>query len=234
MSKILLTYCGVYCKLCFYGGRIELKTEETMGVGAGKTYVLNQDIKMDSQLYRNKISYCGKKGQEVIVLHYSDELCLVESIDHKFYVRPDQLDDKPINPTKEETMIKYTLQEVIELYKNNNGGRFRKKAVDGFPLTVPFQWFVLLPNGFFVSEDSGKRIELHFDFFNTVWIYEPPKQSAFQKLHNKKDTCQCGACSKIRKETWNDAIDEAVLIAVISTDPKETLAKIKGLREGEK
>lgn len=192
--------------------QINLKKEETMKPKIGGIYTLNCDIRMDPQ---DSDSECyGKKGYTVKVSSFGSGVCLVANegcYDPEYYVRYDQLDlkDPQKETMKECTLQECTLQEAMDLYKKN-GGKFTKKGSPEFP------WVVILPNGYAVSKDEGKRIELNYDLFEATWIYEPPTRSAFQAWNESTDTGITDANSM--KLGWNAAIDE-VLKIITTYDP---------------
>lgn len=98
-------------------------------------------------------------------------------------------------------MKECTLQEAIEISEKNGGGRFAQMD------SLPFPWIILLSNGWVVTEDKGERVELNNEIFKATWIYEPPKQSAFQKWNQQdKDSVQ----TVCRREGWNAALDEVL------------------------
>lgn len=97
-------------------------------------------------------------------------------------------------------MKECTLQEAIELCREN-GGRFRYKP-DGVWWTIE--------KDVFVHESLGKiPFTILPWYYKEPWIYEPPKQSAFQEW-NKKQGCQCAPCVGLRKAGYNQAIDTVV------------------------
>jgi hypothetical protein len=82
-----------------------------MEIEIGKTYVLNQDVEMAPQPYVDRIMHVGKKGQKAVVLTVFNGLCLVGSVNHNFYVRPDQLENLPsIKEAEEKTSMKLNLE----------------------------------------------------------------------------------------------------------------------------
>lgn len=124
-------------------------------------------------------------------------------------------------------MKECSLEEAIELCKEN-GGRFTNKG------KRLYAWFVHLPNGYIVTEDKGKRIELNSDLYKSTWIYEPPRQSAFQKWVKGKHV-YAAASEKLhrfegRKEGWNAALNKCIRI-LIEEDVNAILKKIEDLRE---
>jgi uncharacterized membrane protein len=100
-------------------------------------------------------------------------------------------------------MIEGTLQEVIELLKEN-GGRAKRKD------NSKEEWLKNAFEALFSIEDVLAS-----------WIYEPPKQSAFYTW-NKSAVLKIGQISTevnrdsqgcaFRKEGWNAAIHAALLI----------------------
>ena len=103
-------------------------------------------------------------------------------------------------------MKEYTLQGAIELCKKN-GGRFYSKEYKG----MDKDWGI--DTGGNVRNIQNSQIfELSILAFETVWIYEPPKQSAFQKWSNlnipdlREHTKELHRIIG-RKEGWNAAID---------------------------
>jgi hypothetical protein len=105
------------------------------------------------------------------------------------------------NYIKGKTMIECTLQEAIKRCKEN-GGRFRKHLSDN--------WIVLTntPAKKAVFEKDKDEMDMCAEYFEATWIYEPPKESAFQKWAVSLPSNLVNA-DRLRKEGWN-AHHEAV------------------------
>jgi len=103
-------------------------------------------------------------------------------------------------------MKECTLQEAVELCKKN-GGIFYLKDV-----MVPCK-YKISPGGYIVSNYNGYvgKMEIWADAFTATWIYEPPKQSAFQKLSNGYPFLSTNkSVQEIARDFWNGAIEEVL------------------------
>ena len=188
-----------------------------MEIKINGAYRLNQDIKIPSSY---NYAYFGLKGQCIKIVSVDRGVCLVLGEGLKYFVKSSQL--SPIL-TKEETMIECTLQEAVKRCREN-GGRF---ISDGFP------WHVRLPNGYIVSEEAGERMQMKDEYFDATWIYEAPKQSAFQKweiIQNQGHPFGAMKSHLCRKEGWNAAIDKTLRI-LIEDDVDKILEKVTKLKE---
>jgi hypothetical protein len=105
-------------------------------------------------------------------------------------------------------MIECTLQEAIKRCKEN-GGRFSESD-------NPYnEWWVINDKYVVAEGNIYDDFKLEIEDFDRTWIYEPPKQSAFQKwVKEAKDgdgnPCQCKDCFGDKKEGWNAALDEVM------------------------
>lgn len=93
-------------------------------------------------------------------------------------------------------MKECTLQEAVELCKKDGGYFYAKKAM--YPVR-----YSLDSEGYIISNSDDGR--LWDTAFKETWIYEPPKQSAFEKWNSEH-----GAVKMYKKEGWNAAIDEVL------------------------
>jgi hypothetical protein len=126
---------------------------------------------------------------------------------------------------KEETMIECTLQEAIKRCKEN-GGRFYAKSHK--PDVT--KWKVY--NNDVVDINDCEFFNLEANDFDYTWIYEPPKESAFQKWNGSWTECHCAECIKRRKEGWNAAIDAVLYMRRPSNQSSEDPdRRIKELKE---
>jgi hypothetical protein len=86
-----------------------------------------------------------------------------------------------------------------------NGGRFRKHLSD--------HWIILTdtPAKIVVFEKDGDRLSICPEYFRSKWIYEPPKESAFQKWESgfRRVSNQDLVVELYRKEGWNACSDAA-------------------------
>jgi hypothetical protein len=104
-------------------------------------------------------------------------------------------------------MKECTLKEAIELCKKN-GGVMYKKDLWGTPQHEKY-YYMEIQDEFVVSwERTGRRVFTPTEI-TAVWIYEPPKQSAFHKWVVSLPSNLVNA-DKLRKEGWNAAIDEVL------------------------
>jgi hypothetical protein len=96
--------------------------------------------------------------------------------------------------------IECTLQEAIELCEKN-GGSFRIDNGESF---------IVDANGCVVWDyDRQRPFELEVGDFKIIWIYEPPKRSAFQKWESSEQSKIVNGLNDtaLRKQGWNAAID---------------------------
>ena len=101
-------------------------------------------------------------------------------------------------------MVECTLQEAIERCMED-GGIARPKDSDG--------WY---------DKRDFKSCEFGADLITAPWIYEPPKQSAFQKVRSANPAAPKGSTGEhILKQGWNAAIDEVLKLPL--TDQLEHL-----------
>lgn len=102
-------------------------------------------------------------------------------------------------------MIKTTYSEAIERCRKE-GGRFRNSQND-----TPKAWVIVLHDGRVVSEDGGIHLNIWAQDFTEEYVYEPPKQSAFEKWNSQRPVAQQVDYRDIireRKNGWNGALDE--------------------------
>lgn len=98
-------------------------------------------------------------------------------------------------------MIECTLQKAIELCKENGGTCYMKGLLE------PYVYHMSEKN--YMVNEAGNPLKMNVFSF-TTWIYEHPKQSAFQKwesTQNQEHLYGSGAAHQCRKEAWIGAID---------------------------
>lgn len=131
-------------------------------------------------------------------------------------------------------MIECTLQEAVKRCKEN-GGRFYLKDAK----TPCF--YKITTDGHIITNDNGyvENMKIWVAAFESTWIYEPPKQSAFQKWY-KTEVCSVSESDdwrvRLRKEGWNAAIDAVFELEEPVSDRQNyrhvRVYKIKELKEG--
>jgi hypothetical protein len=137
-------------------------------------------------------------------------------------------------------MKECTLQEAVELCKEK-GGRFKQKG-EGNPAWLVKEKY---EDGELVHEivrETGEQFPLIAEDFSLTWIYEPPKQSAFQKwnsttefhYHNSLDAEYDHVFELVtreRKAAFNRALDEVISLMETGEIQSTHIAKVKGIRE---
>ena len=130
-------------------------------------------------------------------------------------------------------MKEYTLQEAIVLC-SKNGGRFYAKEYKESD-----KYWMVDKYGKIINIQSDQVFELAVLSFESKWIYEPPKQSAFQTWIKNTPTAfknmpdQTKTESRLRKEGWNAAIDEVCNLCLPIVEQLQTSVrqKIRELKE---
>lgn len=127
-------------------------------------------------------------------------------------------------------MIECTLQEAVKRCKET-GGTMRPKDAEWAPALY---W----NDGYFAKAGTSDGICFDVQVASGVWIYEPPKQSAFQEWCTNE---QYGKPSeslfrRLKKEGWNAAIDtisktQTLKPGLCLLTADELLEQIKELKE---
>jgi hypothetical protein len=94
-----------------------------------------------------------------------------------------------------------TLQQAIEKCKKYNGTFCQRNTNARFKLDKNLN---------VVSADADYEFQLNAWDFDKEWIYEPPKQSAFEKWHKKTGNDNYDTFKECSKNGWNAAIDEVL------------------------
>ena len=128
-------------------------------------------------------------------------------------------------------MIECTLQEAIKRCREN-GGIFFRKDLWGTPRHKQYVW---IPNEIVLLEGKCDTLWPSVDDILATWIYEPPKQSAFQKWNSetepRADIFQHPEC---RKEGWNALSNHLVQVSLyhwFNEEPYISVDQIKELKE---
>jgi len=102
-------------------------------------------------------------------------------------------------------MIECTLQEAIERCRDN-GGRCRRHDLNEC-------WVYVGGTGAVMYQENRHDAKFLAYDFETTWIYEPPKESAFQKWVESSLHYSLGSgVDTGRKEGWNAAIDAVLAL----------------------
>lgn len=127
-------------------------------------------------------------------------------------------------------MIEYTLQEAIEKC-TDEGGRFRRHDRE--------QWLILGKPDILVEKTNCFATFSGYDF-ETMWIYEPPKQSTFHVWHTQFNCVLQGVIpfeiqKVLRKEGWVGAVGRIIKMEETRVLTKMSpLTFMKALKELEK
>jgi hypothetical protein len=119
-------------------------------------------------------------------------------------------------------MKEVSLQEAIELCREKGGVFYSSPS---------HKWIVSRGGNVVSQKDASMDFTLYAEHFEQTWIYEPPKQSAFQKWESELYPTNETSWSRSRKEGWNAAIDEVLKLKAPAGYWHETDSKIKALKE---
>ena len=123
-------------------------------------------------------------------------------------------------------MIETTLEEAVKLC-TKNGGRFRLARGSGSEF-----WLTVGKNGArpVVFEEDGKKLDMSAEYFESKWIYEPPKKSAFHEWadNTKANRIHCSCCFISTKQGWNALADYLKNSNIgLSQQAKQEIEKLK-------
>jgi hypothetical protein len=97
-------------------------------------------------------------------------------------------------------MKECTLQEACALTKKQGGVFWGKDIIEAYK----YHYDEYLNHWI---DESGERFYLEDGDFKRIWLYEPPKKSAFQESLGQYPICGNDTPDDHRKKGWNAALD---------------------------